>query len=101
MVRRIPLVAGVAAGLLLGTAGPALASQPYHINFNNVSFSSGALSGLDNTNGTLTLSSGQLPTFAYTDPYASVPVLGAHVDGSGNYSYGTWTSPVYNLTFPF
>jgi len=23
------------------------------------------------------------------------------VDGSGSYSYGTWTSPVYNLSFPF
>ena len=101
VIRHALVTIPVAAGLLLGSAGPAFAAQPYPINFNNVDFSSGTTSGLDNTGGSLTLSSGQLPTFSYTDPYASVPVLGAAVDGSGTYSYGTWTSPEYNLLFPF
>jgi hypothetical protein len=101
MLRRVTLILGVAAGLLLFAAGPALASQPYHVNFNNVDFSSGTTSGLVNSGGTLRLASGQLDTFPYTDPYASVPVLGETVDGSGTYSYGTWTSPQYDISFPF
>ena len=101
MIWRAPVTFALAAGLLLGSAGPAFASHPYPINFNNVDFSSGTTSGLVNSSGTLTLASGQLETFSYTDPFASVPVLGATVDGSGDYSYGTWTSPVYNLSFPF
>lgn len=91
----------MAAVILLGSAGPAHASQPYRINFNNVDFSSGTTSGLDHSGGTLTLASGELETFPYTDPFASVPVLGEEVDGSGDYSYGTWTSPVYDISFPF
>src|SRR5438876_485802 len=87
--------------MLLVFAGPALATQRYPINFNNVDFGAGTSSGLVTSNAGLTLASGQLPTFSYTDPYASVPVLGTPVDGSGTYSYGTWTSPVYNLSFPF
>ena len=101
MIWRAPVTFALAAGLLLGSAGPAFASHPYPINFNNVDFSSGTTSGLVNSSGTLTLASDQLETFSYTDPFASVPVLGATVDGSGDYSYGTWTSPVYNLSFPF
>ncbi|MEP6909414.1 MAG: C39 family peptidase [Actinomycetota bacterium] len=101
MTRLAYLTVAVAAGFLFGSAGPALASQPYHVNFKNVDFSSGTTSGLVNTQGTLTLASGGLPTFDYTDPYASVPVLGQAVDGTGTYSYGTWTSPVYPISFPF
>jgi hypothetical protein len=99
--RRAPLILGLAAGLLLVSAGPAFGSQPYHINFNNVDFSSGTTSGLVNSEGTLTLGSGQLDTFSYTDPFALVPVLGETVDGSGTYSYGTWTSPAYDIPFSF
>jgi hypothetical protein len=95
------LIFGLAAGLVLGTAGPAGASQPYPLNFNNVDLGAGTLSGLVRTGGTLRLASGSLPTYDYTDPFASVPVLGQAVDGSGTYSYGTWTSPIYNLSFPF
>lgn len=101
VIGRAPLILGVAAGLLLGSAGTARASQPYPLNFTNVDFSSGTASGLVNSSGTLTLAPSGLSTFAYTDPYASVPVLGTAVDGSGTYSYGTWTSPVYTLSFPF
>jgi hypothetical protein len=99
MIRRVSLVLGMAS-LLLGSAGPAFGSQPYHVNFNNVNFTDGTTSGLINSNGTLRLGS-HLDTFAYTDPYASVPVLGQAVDGSGTYSFGTWTSPVYNIPFSF
>ena len=28
-------------------------------------------------------------------------VLGQHVDGSGSYAFGTWTSPVYPMNFAF
>ncbi|MFN2629199.1 MAG: C39 family peptidase [Gaiellaceae bacterium] len=98
---RHALVAAAAAGLLLGSSAPALAGQPYPLNFNTVNFGSGVTSGLANSAGKLTLASGSLRSFSYRDPYASVPVLGAAVDGSGSYSYGTWTSPVYNLSFRF
>src|SRR5215211_209827 len=76
VLRRLPLIVGLAAALALGSAGPALAAQPYLLNFNNVDFSSGTIDGLVNTNGTLTLAPGELPTFDYVDPHASVPVLG-------------------------
>jgi hypothetical protein len=101
MIRRALVIVGIAAGLVLGSPGSALAVQPYYINYNNVDFSSGTLSGLVYRNGTLKLASRQLQTFEYTDPFASVPVLGEEVDGSGTYSYGTWTSPVYPISFPF
>ncbi len=77
------------------------ATKPYPLSYNEADFDSGATSGLVNSRGTLTLADGELPSFAYTDPHASVPVLGSAVDGSGAYSYGTWTSPAYRLAFPF
>ena len=101
MLQRVLVLLGMAWALALGFAGPAMAVQPYLVNFKNVDFSSGTTSGLVNSNGTLRLASGQLPTFQYVDPHAAVPVLGDEVDGSGAYVYGTWTSPVYNMSFPF
>jgi Peptidase_C39 like family len=95
------VILGLAVGLALGAVGPAWAVQPYLLNYNNVDFSSGTTDGLVRTGGTLTLASGQLPTFEYIDPHASVPVLGDEVDGSGTYSFGTWTSPVYGMSFSF
>jgi peptidase C39-like protein len=83
------------------SASPASAVQPYPLNYNNVDFSSGALSGLVNSGGTLSLAASGLGSFAYSDPFSSVTVLGAHVDGSGTYVSGTWTSPVYPMDFPF
>lgn len=59
------------------------------------------MNGLVNSGGTLRLTSGTLPTYTYTDPYASVPVLGDEVDGSGSYVYGTWTSDEYPMPHPF
>ena len=101
MLRHGIVTAAVAAGFFLSLVGQALAAQPYPLNFNTVDFDSGSTSGLVNSNGTLTLGSGSPQSFLYTDPFAAVPVLGATIDGSGSYSYGTWTSPVYNLSFPF
>jgi hypothetical protein len=76
--------------------------QSYPINYNKVDFSTGTLSGLVNQGGTLKLTGNGIGTFAYTDPFASVPILGNPVDGSGNYYYGEWISPVYTLnTFTF
>ena len=101
MTRRVLVILALAIGLALGAVGPAWAVHDYLINYNHVNFSSGTTDGLVNTGGTLTLAPGQLPTFEYTDPHASVPVLGDEVDGSGTYSFGTWTSPVYSMSFPF
>ena len=101
MVRRVLLFVGLVVAVALASAAPALATQPYMLNYNHVNFSSSQPDGLVNTNGTLTLAEGVLPTFDYTDPHASVPVLGEEVDGSGRYVYGTWTSPVYDSSFPF
>ena len=102
VLRRATLILGVAAGLLLFSASPAFAVQPYPINFRTVDFATGTPDGLVNDNGTLRLDSSGLEQTEYTDPYASVPILGESVDGSGSYVYGTWTSPVYTLnTFAF
>ena len=65
-------------------------------------FGTGTLDGLVNDQRALKLASGALPQTQYTDPFSSVAILGQHVDGSGSYVYGTWTSPVYQLnTFAF
>jgi hypothetical protein len=102
VLRRTTLILGVAAGLLLASAPPASAVQPYPINFRTVDFGTGTLDGLANDNGTLKLAASGLHPFDYTDPFSSVTILGQHVDGSGSYVYGTWTSPVYTFnTFAF
>ena len=69
------------------------------VNFNSVDFASGTTSGLVDSGGVLMLAPGRLETLEYTDPFASVPVLGKAVDGSGTYAFGTWTSAVYQLPF--
>jgi hypothetical protein len=101
MLRRVIVLFGLAAGLLLASASPAFALQPYPLNFNNVDFTSGTTHGLDLSGGTLKLASSGLDPFSYTDPFSSVTVLGHSVDGSGDYVSGTWTSPIYPLSFPF
>jgi Peptidase_C39 like family len=102
VLRRTTLIVGVAAGLLLLFSGPAAAVQPYAINFQTVDFNTtGTLSGLVYQDGALKLSGNGSDTFAYTDPFASVPVLGQSVDGSGRYVSGTWTSPEYPMNFAF
>ena len=88
------------AGVLSASA-PALAAQPYPVNFKTFSLAA-ADSVRDGTvlsGGALTLASTGLASFAYTDPYANYASDG--VDGSGSYQSGTWTSGAYRLAFPF
>jgi Peptidase_C39 like family len=102
MLRRVIVLFGLAAGLLLASASPALAVQPYPLNFQTVDFNSGTMHGLVlNSDGTLQLANSGLDPFTYTDPFSSVAVLGHTVDGSGAYVSGTWTSPIYSMSFPF
>ena len=101
MLRRVIVLLGLAAGLLLASAAPAFALQPYPLNFQTVDFTSGSLDGLAYQGGTLKLAGNGAGTFDYTDPFSAVTVLGQHVDGSGSYAFGTWTSPVYPMNFAF
>jgi hypothetical protein len=101
MLRRVIVLLGLAAGLLLASASPASAVQSYPLNFQTVDFTSGARDGLTYENGALKLSDNGAGTFDYTDPFSAVTVLGQHVDGSGRYAFGTWTSPVYPMNFAF
>jgi hypothetical protein len=101
MTRRLLIVTAAAAFGLAG-ASPAFASQPYHVNFKNF-----ALDASDSTrdgtvlyNGTsLRLASSGLSTTTYADSFANY--AGDHVDGSGAYEYGTWTSAPTTLAFPW
>ena len=101
MLRRVIVLLGLAAGLLLASAAPAFALQPYPLNFQTVDFTSGSLDGLAYQGGALKLAGNGAGTFEYTDPFSAVTVLGQHVDGSGSYAFGTWTSPVYPMNFAF
>jgi hypothetical protein len=101
MLRRVIVLLGLAAGLLLASASPAFAVQPYPLNFQTVDFTSGTLDGLAYQGGELKLAGNGAGTYDYTDPFSAVTVLGQHVDGSGRYVFGTWTSPVYPMNFPF
>jgi hypothetical protein len=102
MLRRVIVLLGLAAGLLLASAAPAFALQPYPLNFNTVDFTSGTTHGLDLEGGTtLKLANSGTEPFTYADPFSSLQVLGHDVDGSGDYVSGTWTSPIYPLSFPF
>jgi hypothetical protein len=102
MLRRVIVLLGLAAGLLLASASPASAVQPYPLNFQTVDFNSGTLDGLVlNDDGELQLADNGLDQISYTDPFSSLAVLGHSVDGSGDYVSGTWTSQVYPMSFPF
>jgi hypothetical protein len=101
MTRRLLIIVAAAAFGLVGAA-PALATQPYHLNFKNF-----ALDASDSTrdgtvlyNGTsLRLASSGLGSMDYTDPFADYSGDGA--DGSGAYEFGTWTSAPTTLSFPW
>jgi hypothetical protein len=102
MIRHVLVIVAAAGALALAAAAPALAAQPYPVNFKT--FALGAAdssrSGTVLSGGSLALaSSGLSGPYAYTDPYANYNSDG--VDGSGAYSYGTWTSGVVNLSFPY
>ena len=101
MLRRVIVLLGLTAGLLLASASPASAVQSYPLNFQTVDFTSGTLDGLAYQDGKLKLA-GNGPG-STTTPIRSRPLDGPrpHVDGSGSYAFGTWTSPVYPMSFPF
>jgi hypothetical protein len=82
---------------------PATASavQAYPLNFQTVDFTSGALYGLAYQDGALKLDGNGAGIYDYTDAFSAVTMLGQHVDGSGSYAFGTWTSPVYPMNFAF
>jgi hypothetical protein len=99
MIRHAFVTVAAAWGLLLASAAPALAAQPYPVNFHTFDLGSGTASGVTYSGGALKLASRNLGSQAYTDPYANF--AGDGVDGSGTYQYGTWTSPILPLSFPF
>ena len=88
MIRQTLVTVAVVSGLVLAAAAPALAAQPYPVNFHTFDLSSGTPSGLTSAGGSLSLAASGLSSFAYTDPYANVNADG--VDGSGVYQTGTW-----------
>jgi Peptidase_C39 like family len=102
MIRRVLITVVAAAALALVGTAPALASQPYPLNYKTFALNAAdaELSGTVFSDGSLTLaSSGLSGPFAYTDPFTNYS--GDGVDGSGDYQYGTWTSAATDLSFPF
>ena len=91
-----------AGGLALVGGSPALAAQPYPLNYHTFDLSGGTASGLTYADAGLSISSTPAGELSYADPYAGFdPIQQKVVDGSGVYDHGTWTSPVYSLSFPF
>jgi Peptidase_C39 like family len=100
MIKRTLVTVVAAAGLALTASAPALAAQPYPVNFKNFPLGSYAsVSGTTVSGGTVTLAPTGLGSFTYTDPFADYSGDGA--DGSGVYESGTWTSPDFNTSFGF
>jgi hypothetical protein len=100
MIKRALLTVVAAAGLALAASAPALAAQPYPINFKNFPLGSYAsVSGTTVSGGTVTLASTGLGSFTYSDPFADYSDDGA--DGSGAYESGSWTGPETSLSFGF
>jgi hypothetical protein len=77
----------------------ALAARPYPVDFHTFDLCGGAMSGVIRAGNTLTLAADGLGTFDYVDPFANSN--GDRADGSGTYRFGTWTSDVYRVSFPF
>jgi len=98
--RWLLLVCAIAVLGLVGTA-PALAAQPYPLNYKTFDLSGGSRSGTAYSSSTksLTLASSGLGSLTYLDPFANYSNDG--VDGSGDYVSGTWTSGVTSLSFGF
>jgi peptidase C39-like protein len=101
-MRKFVVATVVAGAFALTAVSPALAKQPYPLNYHTFDLSGGTPQGLTYADGGLTISSTPAGTFDYADPYAGFdPIQNKIVDGSGTYDYGTWTSPPYALSFPF
>src|SRR5690242_20051185 len=87
---RVRVAIAVASVFACVAAAPAMAAQPYPLNFKTFDLSGGTKSGLAYSNGALTLANKGLGSFDYADPFSAVTVLGQQVDGSGTYASGTW-----------
>jgi hypothetical protein len=101
MTKRWLLFVCAAAVLgLVGTA-PALAAQPYPLNYKTFDLSAASPStGAVFSGGSLKLGPpGSLGSLTYTDTFANYSNDG--VNGSGDYRSGTWTSGVTPLSFGF
>ena len=95
----LAVAAGFVSALLFAT--PAVAAQPFPVNYKTFDLSGGTASGVTYSGGSLKLASSGLGSFQYTDPFSAVAVLGQSVDGSGTYDSGTWTSEWTPVNFPF
>jgi hypothetical protein len=101
MARRL-LITVAAATFALAGAAPALATQPFNLNFQNFPLNASGTTrdGTVLYHGTsLRLASSGLSSTYYTDLHANY--AGDGVNGSGPYEYGTWTSGLTTLAFPF
>jgi hypothetical protein len=101
MSRHALLTVLAAAALALAAASPALAAQPYPVNFHNfpLTASDSSRSGTVLSGSSITLASSALGSTSYIDLHANYNADG--VDGSGTYSYGTWTSGIVPVAFGF
>jgi len=102
MTRHVVLTVAVVVALALAAAAPADAAQPFPVNFHTFSFGAAdsSRSGTVLSGGELTLASRGLSVLrGYADPHADYNGDGA--DGSGDYSYGRWTSGMYELSFSY
>lgn len=98
---RVRVAIAVTSFVTLLSAAPAMAAQPFPLNYKTFDLGGGTKSGLAYSGGALTLASKGLGSYAYPDPYSAVTILGQSVDGSGTYASGTWTSDWTPLSFPF
>jgi hypothetical protein len=101
MIRRAFISVCAAAALALVGTAPALAAQPFPLNFKTFALNAPeSSSGTVYSEGALQLdSTGLTGPYAYTDRFADY--FDDNADGSGDYEYGTWTSPVTSLGFAF
>ncbi len=102
MIRHALLTVLAAAGLALAASAPAFAAQNYPLNYKTLDLTATSSSGTGTafSGGSLRLGStgtGSLPN--YVDSFANYS--NDHVDGSGSYVSGTWTSGVTQLSFGF
>jgi hypothetical protein len=99
MTKRWLLLVCAAAVLgLVGTA-PALAAQPYPLNFKTFTFDASGSGTVLTPGGSLQLGSPGLGSLTYADPFGNYSSDG--VDGTGDYVSGTWTSGFTSLSFGF
>src|SRR5918912_977925 len=100
MIRYALVTVFAAAAFAVFGAAPSFAAQPYPLNFKTFALNAPeSSSGVQLSNGALVLGPGTLSPFSYTDPFAYYS--GDSANGSGDYVFGTWTSGVTSLSFPF